>query len=116
MSDDEHGMSWKDVYGVRDCPSCKKFFVAETGGKLRDRCPWCDTPVPPMAITSEAMERMRVCMQAARLRAEHLSYRQIAHALGLSSPQAALSAVCAIFRWTGSPACCGPLPTTLGRW
>ena len=46
-----------------------------------------------LRISETAMTRMRLCVKAAQMRAAHKTFRQIAVALGLSSPAAAQIAV-----------------------
>jgi hypothetical protein len=46
-----------------------------------------------LRISEGSMEKMRLCMRAAQLRAQHKTYRQIAVALGLPTPAMAQTAV-----------------------
>ena len=47
----------------------------------------------PTIISAEAMARMRTCWKAARLRAQHMSFRQIAQELGFADAADAREAV-----------------------
>jgi len=47
----------------------------------------------PTIISADAMDRMRTCWEAARLRAQHKSFRQIAQELGFADAADAREAV-----------------------
>lgn len=37
--------SWDDAYGTCECPSCRRTFMREANGVVRDACPFCRTPI-----------------------------------------------------------------------
>lgn len=41
--------SWTDAYGAVACQSCRKTFLREVNGEVRDKCPHCQVPIPVAA-------------------------------------------------------------------